>query len=34
MDGWAGSLLRVDLTRGEYSIEDLDPDLAEGYHAS
>ena len=28
MDGWAGRILRVDLTRGEYSIEDLDPTLA------
>lgn len=28
MDGWVGRILRVDLTRGDYSIEDLDPDLA------
>lgn len=31
MDGWAGRILRVDLTRGEYSIEDLAPDLAEKF---
>ena len=28
MDSWAGRILRVDLTRGEYSVEDLAPDLA------
>ncbi|HUV56127.1 MAG TPA: aldehyde ferredoxin oxidoreductase family protein [Dehalococcoidales bacterium] len=28
MDGWTGRILRVDLTRGEYSVEDLDPELA------
>ena len=28
MDGWAGRILRVNLTRGEYSVEDLAPDLA------
>ena len=28
MDGWVGRILRVDLSRGDYSVEDLDPDLA------
>lgn len=31
MDGWMGQILRVDLTSGNYSIEDLDPDLAEDF---
>ena len=31
MDGWMGQILRVDLTSGDYSIEDLDPDLAEDF---
>ncbi len=31
MDGWVGRILRVDLTRGDYSIDDLDPDLATDY---
>lgn len=31
MDGWVGNILRVDLTRGDYSVEDLDPDLAKDY---
>jgi len=28
MHGWVGKILRVNLTRGDNSIEDLDPDLA------
>ena len=28
MNGWAGRILRVDLTSGKYSVESLDPDLA------
>ena len=31
MDGWAGNILRVDLTQASYSVEPLDPDLAESY---
>lgn len=31
MDGWMGQILRVDLTHGDYSIEDLDLDLAEDF---
>ena len=31
MDGWVGRILRVDLTRGDYSVDDLDPDLATDY---
>lgn len=31
MDGWVGRILRVDLTQGDYSIDDLDPDLATDY---
>jgi aldehyde:ferredoxin oxidoreductase len=31
MDGWVGRILRVDLTQGDYSVEDLDPDLATDY---
>ena len=31
MDAWAGKILRVDLTEGEYMVEDLDPDFARTY---
>jgi len=31
MDGWVGRILRVNLTKGDYSVEDLDPDLAKDY---
>jgi len=31
MDGWVGRILRVDLTQGDYSVEDLDPDLAKDF---
>jgi len=31
MDGWTGKILRVDLTRGSHSVEDLDPDLAKNF---
>ena len=31
MDGWAGRILRVKLTRGNYSVEDLDTGLAEDF---
>ena len=31
MDGWVGSILRVNLTRGDYTVEDLDYDLAEKF---
>ncbi|MBW1913054.1 MAG: aldehyde ferredoxin oxidoreductase family protein [Deltaproteobacteria bacterium] len=28
MHGWVGKILRVDLSRGEHSVEDLNPDMA------
>ena len=31
MDGWVGRILRVNLTEGNCSIEDLDPDMAEAF---
>ena len=31
MDGWVGRVLRVNLTEGDCSIEDLDPDMAEAF---
>ena len=31
MDGWVGRILRVDLSRGDCSIEDLDPDTATAF---
>ncbi|MFC2073084.1 aldehyde ferredoxin oxidoreductase family protein [Chloroflexota bacterium] len=31
MDGWVGNILRVDLTQADYSVEPLDPDLAESF---
>lgn len=31
MDGWVGRILRVDLYRGDCSIEDLDPDTATAF---
>jgi len=31
MNGWAGKILRVDLTRSRYSVEDLDPALAKQF---
>jgi aldehyde:ferredoxin oxidoreductase len=31
MDGWVGRILRVDLTQGDFTIEELDPDLAVEY---
>ncbi len=31
MDGWVGKVLRVDLSQGDYTVEDLDPDLAKDY---
>ncbi|MFC2012340.1 aldehyde ferredoxin oxidoreductase N-terminal domain-containing protein, partial [Chloroflexota bacterium] len=31
MDGWAGNILRVNLTQADCSVEPLDPDLAESY---
>ena len=31
MDGWTGKYLRVNLTDGEYMVEDLDEDLAHEY---
>lgn len=31
MDGWVGRILRVDLSQGDYTVEDLDPDLAMDY---
>ena len=34
MDGWVGRILRVDLSSGDYEVEDLDPDFAEKYIGS
>lgn len=31
MNAWVGQILRVDLTEGEYMVEDLDPDFARTY---
>jgi len=31
MNGWIGKILRVDLTTGEFAIENLDPDLAKDF---
>ncbi len=31
MDGWVGRIIRVDLSRGDFAIEDLDPYLAMDY---
>lgn len=31
MDGWAGRILRVNLTRGDYTVADLDPEQAKGF---
>lgn len=31
MDGWVGTILRVNLTEGDCSVEDLDPDMAESF---
>jgi aldehyde:ferredoxin oxidoreductase len=31
MDGWVGKILRVDLTKGDYAVEDLDLDLAKKF---
>ena len=31
MHGWIGKILRVDLSRGRCSVEDLDPDLAKNF---
>ena len=31
MNGWAGKILRVDLTIGRYFVEDLDPVLAKQF---
>jgi len=31
MHGWVGRVLRVDLTKGKCSVEDLDPDMAEAF---
>jgi len=31
MDGWVGKILRVDLTKGDYAVEDLDVDLAKKF---
>ncbi|MCK4591756.1 MAG: aldehyde ferredoxin oxidoreductase, partial [Candidatus Latescibacteria bacterium] len=31
MNGWVGRIIRVDLSRGEFAVEDLDPYLAMDY---
>jgi aldehyde:ferredoxin oxidoreductase len=31
VNGWAGKILKVDLSRGEYSVQDLDPGLARDF---
>jgi len=31
MDGWVGKILRVDLTKGDYAVEELDVDLAKKF---
>jgi len=31
MNSWPGKLLRVDLTRGTWAVEDIDPQLARDY---
>jgi len=31
MYGWTGKILRIDLTRGNCSVEDLPPELARNY---
>ena len=31
MDGWTGNILRVDLSSGEYAVEELDPETAEKF---
>jgi len=31
MDGWVGNILRVDLSSEDYTVEDLDPELAKKF---
>jgi len=31
MNGWVGNILRVNLTQGNYTVEELDPDIAKDY---
>ena len=34
MYGWIGKILRVDLSSGDYKVEDLDPEIAKKFGSS